>query len=105
MHGAIPPIPSMSSFVSCLIKKGVVLSAHGQIYLYFPIFPLRFFPLFFHVWRAVIAQSVWRWAMGWIIGVLGFDSGQRLGIFLFTTASRMAMGPTQPLIQLVSLAL
>jgi hypothetical protein len=26
-------------------------------------------------------------------GVLGFDSGQGLGIFLFTTASRTALGP------------
>jgi hypothetical protein len=30
------------------------------------------------------------------IGVLGFDSRRRLGIFLFTTASRTEMGPTQP---------
>jgi hypothetical protein len=27
---------------------------------------------------------------------LGFDSRQRLGIFLFTTASRTALGPIQP---------
>jgi hypothetical protein len=33
------------------------------------------------------------------IGVLGFDSRQGLGIFLFTTASRTALGPTQPPIQ------
>jgi hypothetical protein len=32
--------------------------------------------------------------MGWTIGVLGFDSQRRLGIFLFTTASRTALGPT-----------
>jgi hypothetical protein len=31
--------------------------------------------------RAVIAQSVWRWATGWTIGVLGFDSRRGLGIF------------------------
>jgi hypothetical protein len=37
--------------------------------------------------RAVIAQSVKRWATGWTIGVLGFDSRRRLGIFLFTTGS------------------
>jgi hypothetical protein len=37
--------------------------------------------------------------MGWMIGVLGFDSWRGLGIFLFTTASRMALGPTQPPIQ------
>jgi hypothetical protein len=36
---------------------------------------------------------------------LGFDSRQGLGIFLFTTASRMALGPTQPPIQWVQGAL
>jgi hypothetical protein len=49
----------------------------------------------------VIAQSVLCWATGWTIGVLGFDSWRRLGIFLFTTASRTALGPTQPPIQWV----
>jgi hypothetical protein len=39
--------------------------------------------------------------MGWMIEVLGFDSWQGLGIFLFTTVSRMALGPTQPPIQWV----
>jgi hypothetical protein len=33
----------------------------------------------------------------WTIGVLGFDSRRGLEIFLFTTASRMALGPTQPI--------
>jgi hypothetical protein len=37
--------------------------------------------------------------MGWTIGVLGFDFRRGLGIFLFTTASRKAPGPTQPPIQ------
>jgi hypothetical protein len=41
------------------------------------------------------------WAMGWMIRVLGFDSQQGLGIFLFTTVSRTALGPTQPPIQWV----
>jgi hypothetical protein len=31
----------------------------------------------------------------------GFDSRQGLGIFLFSTASRPAVGPSQPLIQWV----
>jgi hypothetical protein len=35
------------------------------------------------------------------IGVLGFDSRWRLGIFLFTTASRTALGPTHLPIQWV----
>jgi hypothetical protein len=41
------------------------------------------------------------WATGWIIGVLGFDLRRGLGIFLFTTVSRTALGPTQPPIQWV----
>jgi hypothetical protein len=40
--------------------------------------------------------------MGWTIGVLGFDSRRELGIFLFTTMSRMALGPTQLPIQWVA---
>jgi hypothetical protein len=36
------------------------------------------------------------------IEVLGFDSRRRLGIFLFTTASRTVLEPTQPPIQWVS---
>jgi hypothetical protein len=43
----------------------------------------------------VIAQSLQSWATGWMIGVLEFDSRRGLGIFLFTIASRTALGPTQ----------
>jgi hypothetical protein len=50
---------------------------------------------------AAIAQSISRWATGWMIGVLGFDFRRGLGIFLFTTASRTALGPTQSTIQWV----
>jgi hypothetical protein len=39
------------------------------------------------------------WVMGWIIRVLGFDSWQEVGIFLFLTMSRMALESTQPPIQ------
>jgi hypothetical protein len=48
---------------------------------------------------------VQRWATGWMIGVLGFDSHWGLGIFPFTTASRTALKPTQPPIQRVQGAL
>jgi hypothetical protein len=54
---------------------------------------------------AMIAQSVQHWSTGWMIKVLGFNSQWGLGIFLFTTASRMALGPTQPPIQWVLRAL
>jgi hypothetical protein len=37
-----------------------------------------------------------------MIRVLGFDSQWGLGVSLFTTTSRMALGPTQPSIQWVS---
>jgi hypothetical protein len=57
------------------------------------------------VWtRAVIAQSIQRWATGWTSGVVGFDSRRGLGIFLSTTASRSALGPTQPPIEWVPAA-
>jgi hypothetical protein len=47
------------------------------------------------------AQETWYlsrysgYATGWTIGALGFDSRRGLEIFLFTTASRTALGPTQ----------
>jgi hypothetical protein len=43
--------------------------------------------------------------MGWMMGVPGFDSRRGLGIFLFTTASTTALGPTQPPITWVPRAL
>jgi hypothetical protein len=43
--------------------------------------------------------------MRWTIGVLGFDSRRGLGILLFTTAFRTALGATQLPIQWVPGAL
>jgi hypothetical protein len=40
-------------------------------------------------------------ALGYGLDDRGFESRQGLGIFLFTTASRTALGPTQPPIQWV----
>jgi hypothetical protein len=50
-------------------------------------------PLKTTLWRHGVVQSVERLAMDWTVGVRGFDSQQRLGIF-FSTASRPALGLT-----------
>jgi hypothetical protein len=39
--------------------------------------------------------------MGWMVRVLEFNSQWGLEIFLFTTVSRMVLGPTQPPVQWV----
>jgi hypothetical protein len=52
-----------------------------------------------------IVQSVERLATGWTIRVLGFDFWRELGIFLFTTASRTALGTIQLPVQWVPEAL
>jgi hypothetical protein len=44
-------------------------------------------------------------ALDYGMDVRGFESRQGLGIFFFTTASRLALGPTQPHIQVVPGAL
>jgi hypothetical protein len=56
-------------------------------------------PHHFHLaWSATVNQVVW-------LNNRGFESRQVLGIFLFTTVSRTAVGPTQPPIQWVPGAL
>jgi hypothetical protein len=55
--------------------------------------------------KITVAWCGYGYGYGWTIGVLGFDSRRGLGIFLFTTASRTALGPTQPPIQWVTGAL
>jgi hypothetical protein len=62
-------------------------------------------PKFWMYFSSPIAQLLQRWATGWTIGVLGFDSRRELEIFLLPTASRPALGPTQHPIQWVPGAL
>jgi hypothetical protein len=68
-------------------------------------------PCCFHVqgnidlWNVGILPQLSRYsdeATSCMVGVLGFDSRRGLGIFLFTTASRADLGPTQPPIQWVT---
>jgi hypothetical protein len=55
----------------------------------------------FNIWhgKAVIAQSVQRQAMGWIVEETGFDSRNEQEVFPFSTAFRLVLGPNQPPIQ------
>jgi hypothetical protein len=45
--------------------------------------------------------SMYNIALGYGLDDQGFESRQRLGIFLFTTVSRPALGPIKPPIQQV----
>jgi hypothetical protein len=82
-----PHLEAVSSICNMMTRHGVVT--------YYGIFSLLFFK------NNLLPCK----AMGWTVGVLGFDSRRGLGIFLFTTASRTALGPTQPPIQWVRGAL
>jgi hypothetical protein len=105
--------PQYAFMAWCSVK------AQGQLYLYFPreacisLFKLSlilFYPsaytLIYFALSVFIrsCESSVGIALGYglDIVVLGFDSQQGLGIFLFTTAPRTALGPTQPPIQRVS---
>jgi hypothetical protein len=54
---------------------------------------LDLLPLILYHFRAVIAQSVWRWATGCTIGVLGLDSRRGLGIFSSPPRPERLWGP------------
>jgi hypothetical protein len=55
--------------------------------------------------QGAVAMCLFKWSRPSHSIILGFDSRWGLGIFLFTTASRTALGPTQPPIQWVPGAL
>jgi hypothetical protein len=63
----------------------------------------HFSTILIHWFNLLLFDSSVGIALGyrWMIGVLGFDSRRGLGIFVFTTASRTALGPTQTPIQCV----
>jgi hypothetical protein len=58
---------------------------------------MKIYEVIHSVKRSRHSSVVQRWATGWLIKL--FESLQGLGIFLFTTASRLTLGPTQPSIQ------
>jgi hypothetical protein len=91
---SLNPRALRDTFTKCLIKEDLnLLTENSLIYI---VFCYNILVISSFILRAVMAQSVYRWATGWMIGVLGFESRQGLGSFLFTTASRTALGPTQP---------
>jgi hypothetical protein len=90
--------PSCLSVLVCRELLGIVHGVHLFVHCLIS-------PWYSDLYDQELAQSVWHWATGWTMGVLGFDSRRELGIFLFTTASRTALGPTQTSIQWVPGAL
>jgi hypothetical protein len=82
----------------CRLLLGTTLSCYA-----IPLLPPRLSTFLVSVY--FFLQFSHRWATGWTIGALGFDSRRQLGIFIFTTASRTALGPAQPPIKRVPGAL
>jgi hypothetical protein len=76
------------------------LMVQGRVGLAVPVWPRKIFTCFADI-VAFILLALFNYAYGLTIGVLGFDSRRGPGIFLFTTAPRTALGPTQPPIQWV----
>jgi hypothetical protein len=68
-------------------SKGCVFCDDPNFWTHFLIYFYRSMPTVIQVDNFVSIRT---------IGVLGFDSRRGLGIFLFTTLSRTALGPTQP---------
>jgi hypothetical protein len=98
MSGAMPPLPQYTSMGWCLVKSTEITLPYYAV-----ITKLHDLVLTKHVLQRIIQNPpntnlvAQRWATGWMIG--------GVGIFLFTTASRLALRPIQPLIQWVPGAL
>jgi hypothetical protein len=93
--------PEIPSVISPSRKSGIMpQNRQGQ-------FPPTYFPInctlspYYTTLYNVLEWITNFITTGWTIGVLGFDSRRGLGIFLFTTASRTTLWPTQPPIQWV----
>jgi hypothetical protein len=81
-HGVSPFVAWLSDNLNAKSQRG---SSHSVNLLFYKL----------------LSDSHAKKATGWTIGVLGFDFRRGVGIFLFTTAPRTALGPTQPPIQWV----
>jgi hypothetical protein len=75
------PLPPCIFKVQCLIKHSDSCTAFIYTHV--------------HVWEPWYLSQYSDHAVGWTIGVLGFNFWQGLRIFFFTTVSRLPLGPTQ----------
>jgi hypothetical protein len=64
-----------------------------------------YFILLWMYWFFLFRIFLFFGALGYGLDDRGFESRQGLGILLYTSASRLALGPTQPPIQWVSRSL